>query len=103
MLESLHDALAEVYSATLSENVRRGMSENALKGLWNGGSVPLGYRVNSDRKLEIDPESALVVKEIYKLYSDGNTIMDIFLVSILSVIILIHMKEELMKKGSDTH
>ena len=78
MLESLHDAMAEMYSATLSENVRRGMSENALKGLWNGGSVPLGYRVNSDRKLEVDPESALVVKEIYKLYSDGSTIMDIF-------------------------
>ena len=31
MLESLHDAMAEMYSATLYENVRRGMSENAIE------------------------------------------------------------------------
>ena len=78
LLESFLEGLAEYYSANLATNVKRGMTENALKGLWNGGSVPLGYKVNSDRKLEVDPESALIVKEIYKLYSDGSTIMDIF-------------------------
>ena len=34
---------AEYYSADLSEKVVRGMTENALKGIYNGGTIPFGY------------------------------------------------------------
>lgn len=39
LLESMLEGFAEFYSAELSEKVIRGMTDNALKGKYNGGSV----------------------------------------------------------------
>ena len=47
--------MAEYYSTELSEKVKRGSTENALKGLWNGGNIPFGYVISKERKLEIAP------------------------------------------------
>ena len=70
--------MAEYYSADLSEKVKRGMTENALKGLWNGGQVPFGYVINKERKLEIDPVTAPTVQEIFQMCYDGKTIKEIY-------------------------
>ena len=43
LLESLLEGYAEFYSVELSEKIHRGQKENALKGLNNGGGIPLGY------------------------------------------------------------
>lgn len=65
LLESMLEGYAEYYSAELAEKVKRGMTENALKGLWNGGQVPFGYVINKERKLEIDTPNAPIVQEIF--------------------------------------
>lgn len=78
LLESVLEGMAEYYSAELAEKVTRGMKENALKGLWNGGNVPFGYVINKERKLEIEPISAAVVAEIFKMSNDGKTVKDIY-------------------------
>ena len=70
--------MAEFYSAELAEKVTRGMKENALKGLWNGGNVPFGYVINKERKLDIDPKAAPIVAEIFKLSNDGKTVKEIY-------------------------
>ncbi len=54
------------------------MKENALKGLWNGGNVPFGYVINNERKLDIDPQAAPVIQEIFKLCNDGKTVKEIY-------------------------
>ncbi|SCJ82271.1 Transposase and inactivated derivatives [Anaerotruncus sp. 2789STDY5834896] len=77
LLESLLEGYAEYYSAELSVKVKRGMTENALKGKWNGGSVPLGYVVGKDQKLEIEPVTAEVVKLIFQMAYDGKTVKEI--------------------------
>ena len=46
ILESMLEGMAEYYSAELSEKIHRGQKDNALKGLNNGGAVPLGYVLN---------------------------------------------------------
>ncbi len=38
LLESLLEGYAEYYSVELAEKVKRGLTENALKGVWNGGT-----------------------------------------------------------------
>ena len=43
ILESVLEGYAEYYSADLSEKVVRGMTENALKGIYNGGTIPFGW------------------------------------------------------------
>lgn len=77
LLESVLEGMAEYYSADLSEKVKRGLTENALKGKWNGGQVPIGYVINQDRHLEIDPNFAPLVKEIFEQCYDGKTIKEI--------------------------
>lgn len=76
LMESVLEGMAEYYSRELSEKIRRGQKGNALKGMRNGGLTPMGYKLN-DHKLEIDPVSAPVVREIFKRYADGDTIKDI--------------------------
>lgn len=76
LLESLIEGYAEFYSAELSEKVRRGHKENALKGVNNGGTTPFGY-ILKDKHLQIDPRTAPVVLEIFTRYADGETIREI--------------------------
>ena len=79
LLESLLEGYAEYYSVELAEKVKRGLTENALKGVWNGGTVPFGYVVNREtQKLEIDPLAADIVREIFDMAYDGKTIKEIF-------------------------
>ena len=49
ILESVLEGYAEYYSADLSEKVVRGMTENVLKGKYNGGAVPIGYVICPNR------------------------------------------------------
>ena len=77
ILESMLEGMAEYYSAELSEKIHRGQKENALKCKNNGGSIPLGYKIGQDQRLEIDPATAPVVKEIFQRYAEGDTIREI--------------------------
>ncbi len=77
LLESVLEGLAEYYSADLAEKVIRGQTENALKGKFNGGTVPLGYRVSAEQKLEINPDELPLVLEIFKRYDSGDSIKSI--------------------------
>ena len=43
ILAAMLEGYAEYYSAELSQKIRRGQKENALKGRTNGCGVPLGY------------------------------------------------------------
>lgn len=77
MLESLLEGMAEYYSAELAEKVSRGHKENALKAKFNGGPVPLGYRIDSEHRYQIDPATAPVVQEAFQRYAAGESIRSI--------------------------
>ncbi len=77
LLEAVLEGYAEFFSAELAEKVTRGMKENALKGLWNGGNTPYGYIINAEHKLDIDPTAAPIVEEIFRMCCDGMTIKQI--------------------------
>lgn len=77
LLESILEGYAEYYSAELSEKVRRGMTENALKAKSNGVRAPFGYYVDENDQYRIDDGKAPIVKEIFTLYADGKKITEI--------------------------
>ena len=77
LLESLLEGYAEFYSAELSEKVKRGLTENALKCKCNGGYITYGYTVDADRYFQLDPLTAPVVQEIFEKYAAGKTIKEI--------------------------
>lgn len=72
ILESLLEGMAEYYSAELSQKVKRGMRETALKGSSTGGVIPLGYK-SVNKRLEPDPVYAPIVKEMFERYAAGET------------------------------
>jgi len=77
ILEAVIEGMAAYYSEQLSQNVRRGMKTSAQKGRYTGGTCHLGYTINADKKYEIDPKYAPVVRDIFQLYSEGKTITEI--------------------------
>jgi DNA invertase Pin-like site-specific DNA recombinase len=70
LLEGMLEATAEWYSRQLSENVTRGMNDNARHCLYNGTRI-LGYRRGSDGHYALDPDGAGVVRYIFGQYSSG--------------------------------
>lgn len=70
LLEAILEAMAEEYSRQLAQNVRRGMRQNAEKGLSLGGLAPLGYRV-VNKQYEINEDEARIVRFIHEQYADG--------------------------------
>ena len=70
ILESVLEGMAEYYSAELAEKVNRGMMENALKCRYNGGTLPVRYKLDMDKRFEIDPLTAPVVLETFQHYLD---------------------------------
>lgn len=77
ILEGLLEAMNEYYSAELSQKIKRGMRENAIKGKTTGGNVALGYRIGADKMLEIDPAGAALVRRIFTSYDNGETFAQI--------------------------
>ncbi len=84
LIESLLEGMAEYYSAELSQKVKRNLKLNSEHGYFNGGYHPLGYKVvdvdldtYKKRKLEIDPITAPIVKEIFEMRANDTNIEDI--------------------------
>ena len=77
LLESLLEGMAEYYSADLAEKVSRGMTENALKCRFNGGTVPFGYMIDEDQNYQINPAQAPLVLEMFRRYAGGESITEI--------------------------
>ncbi len=73
ILESLLEGMNVYYSAELSQKVKRGMRETRLKGFYQGGGLPYGYKV-IDRKVVIDETKTETVRFMYDSYSKGVTV-----------------------------
>jgi len=79
LLEGIIEVVDEFYSANLSQDVLRGMRENAGRGFLNGGKAPYGYsrvRVQDGAKertkLEPDPNTAPIVQRIFREALSGK-------------------------------
>lgn len=77
ILESVMEGFAEYYSANLSQNVKRGNYDSALKRQTLGQTV-YGLRKGADKRFEIDPETAPIVQRIFREYAAGRSALDIY-------------------------
>lgn len=71
ILESVMEGFAEYYSANLSQNVKRGNYDSALKRQTLGQRV-YGLRPGPDKRWELDPATAPIVRRIFKEYAAGR-------------------------------
>jgi len=66
-------SFAQFEREVTGERIRDKIAASKRKGMWMGGSVPLGYEVK-DRKLVIDQVEAERVRGIYQLYRDLGSV-----------------------------
>ena len=77
LLESILEAMAELYSDDLAQKVIRGMTDNALKGKNNGGQITFGYKITADKTFEPHELYAPILHDIFTMYADGSTVKEI--------------------------
>jgi len=71
LLEGMLESINEFYSANLARESMKGMKENALQCLHNGGSPGLGYDVDETQHIVINEEEAKIVVMIFSMYLSG--------------------------------
>ena len=76
ILESMIEGMAEYYSAELSQKVKRGMRESCIKGNAAGIQPIFGYCI-VDKKYQIVPHEAEIVRKMFDDYVNGTTIKEI--------------------------
>lgn len=72
IMESVLEGMSEYYSQNLAREVMKGLRETALQCKHTGGKPPLGYDLDEDRRLVINPQEAEAVKLIYNMYGNGE-------------------------------
>lgn len=69
-------SFAQFEREVTGERIRDKIAASKKKGLWMGGTPPLGYDIK-ERALHINPQEAQLVKRIFTLFIQGNSCLDI--------------------------
>ena len=67
-------SFAQFEREVTGERIRDKIAASKKKGIWMGGAVPLGYRVQ-DRALHVVDEHAVFVREIFRRYLDIGAVV----------------------------
>ena len=77
LMKSIFEGFSVYYIKDLAMKTSRGMTENVLKGKFNGGSLTFGYVIDENKNFQPDPVKALVVTDIFRRYAGGESIKSI--------------------------
>ena len=69
-------SFAQFEREVTAERIRDKIAASKLKGMWMGGRIPLGYRLE-DRKLLIDERSADHVRQLFNRYLDLGSVNEL--------------------------
>lgn len=69
-------SFAQFEREVISERIRDKVAASKARGMWMGGPVPLGYRVE-ERKLVVLPEEAERVRHIMQRYLESANVFDL--------------------------
>ena len=71
-------AFAQLERENIRLRTRMGMKERVKSGLWmGGGRIPFGYNYDREKGILVPNEDAEKVRQIYKLYIEGNSAQNI--------------------------
>ena len=77
LIEGVLESMAEYYSAELSQKVKRGIAITASKCKFFGGGIPLGYKVDEEKRFIINEETAPIVKQMFEMLANGYNYAEI--------------------------
>ncbi len=75
----INGLINEWYCEDISENVKAALNVKKRNGQYLGFWCPYGYRLmaGNSKKLELDPETAYIVKRIFDMYCQGISVKEI--------------------------
>lgn len=73
LLEGLLEGMDEYYSLNLGLEAMKGLRENAYQCKHTGGSPPLGYDLDKDKKYIINEQEAATVRLIFDMYVNEHS------------------------------
>lgn len=76
LMTTLLAGMDEYFSQNLASNVKRALKNNAQNLQFNGGIAPLGYDI-VDKHYVINEKEAKIVREIFQLYIEGTSYINI--------------------------
>ena len=77
MMESVFEGISVYYIKDLAQKTSRGMTENAIKDKFNGGTLTFGYMIDENHHFQLDPANAPIVLDVFTRFSEGETIRSI--------------------------
>src|SRR5262245_36642473 len=66
-------SFAQFEREVTAERIRDKIAASKKKGMWMGGTVPIGYRA-TDKRLVVEPEEAEVVRQLFRLYLEIGSV-----------------------------
>jgi site-specific DNA recombinase len=63
---------AEFEQKSIVQRTKAGMLKKAQTGSWPGGTIPLGYRIDAEKKLHVVEEEAVIVRKMFSMYIEGQ-------------------------------
>jgi site-specific DNA recombinase len=91
-------SFAQFEREVTGERIRDKIAASKRKGMWMGGVVPMGYRVE-DRQLIVEKEDAKIVREIFEAYLSQGCVSKL---QIHLQQLAIHSKVRVSKTGRQT-
>ena len=75
---TVYAGVAQMELSTMRLRMDAGALERAKSGLWRGGgNVNFGYSYDKDKGMLVPNEKAEIVKQVFRLYVDGHSTMEI--------------------------
>lgn len=76
-IESVMVGYSAYYSRNLSNEIKKGLRENAIQGKNTGGIPAYGYKSGQDKRLEINANEAPAVRIIFEMFNEGKSYKEI--------------------------
>ena len=76
ILESLLEGMNQYYSAELAQKIKRGMRETRIKGLYQGGGLLYGYKIEN-RRIVLNENEYKNVQFMFEQYARGYKVKKI--------------------------
>jgi site-specific DNA recombinase len=77
LLRNIMLTFAQFERELTSERTKDKLLERANKGMWNGGSIPYGYKV-VDKRLVPDEQKAQKLTEIFTLFASAESLAEVY-------------------------
>ena len=77
LLRNIMLTFAQFERELTSERTKDKLLERAQKGMWNGGSVPFGYKV-VDKRLVSDEQKSQKLKQIFAIFAESGSLANTY-------------------------